>query len=146
MQLEEDLKTPLRIKSGKFYVYVMECKGFYKIGMTDHLKRRISGVNTASPFDVVIIRAYEFRTRKKANDFENHLHRAFKDKRLRSGITGEFKEWFSINLMDLNIIDGKHDKLKRIKERIPAIINDRIRPAYEFSKLLKRERLRNLSA
>lgn len=137
MHLEKELLIKLREASGKFYVYVMESQGLYKIGMTDHLKRRLTGVNTASPFDVVMIRAYEFSTRQKANDFENHLHRTFKAKRLRNSLTGEFKEWFTIDSIDLDIIDAEHARVKEIKT---GIINERIRPAYEFSKILQRER------
>lgn len=137
MHLEKELLIKLREASGKFYVYVMECKGLYKIGMTDHLKRRLTGVNTASPFDVFIIRAYDFSTRQKSNDFEGHLHRLFKDKRLRNGLTGKVKEWFTIDPLDLYIIDGEYARVKEIKT---GIINERIRPAFEFSKILQHER------
>lgn len=137
MHLEKELLIKLREASGKFYVYVMESRGLYKIGMTDHLKRRLTGVNTASPFDVVMIRAYEFSTRQKANDFEGHLHRIFKAKRLRNGLTGKVKEWFTIDSLDLDIIDAEHARVKEIKT---GIINERIRPAFEFSKILQHER------
>lgn len=137
MHLEKELLIKLREPSGKFYVYVMECRSLYKIGMTDHLKRRLTGVNTASPFDVVMVRAYEFNARQKANDFENHLHRMFKSRRLRNGLTGKYKEWFTIDGLDLAIIDAEHARVKEIKT---GIINERIRPAYEFSKILSKNK------
>ena len=127
-----------RQKSGKYFVYVLECKGIYKIGMTDHMKKRLSGINTASPFDIALIKVYEFETRQKANDFENHLHRTFKGKRLRNGITGEFKEWFTIDALDLDIIEAEHARVKEIKK---GIINERLTAAYEYSLILKQKRV-----
>jgi len=72
-------------------VYVVECNGLYKIGMSGSVSRRISSLQTATPYDVKLVDTFESDV---AFEMEQHLHHVFAEKNVQG-------EWFSLDDADL---------------------------------------------
>lgn len=129
-------RRPIRQKSGRYFVYVFKCGEFYKVGHTDHIRGRLSAVNTSSPVDVELVKYYEFRTRQQARAFEVSIHNLFRDKRVRSVITGEFKEWFKLAAVDLLAVDIARMQVIDVPRAVP----ERLAEAFRFAGLLAAKR------
>lgn len=69
-------------------LYVIEAKGkeMVKIGITNDLGKRLSGLNTSSPFPLIVKYSFELND-AEAEKQEKNLHHEFRDTRLNG-------EWF----------------------------------------------------
>ena len=86
------------------YVYIIECKLHYKIGLSDDPDRRLRELQTGCPFPLTIRYRLGFECRKEAAFVEKWLHQKLSGQR---GIG----EWFSYG--------GKAYKLeKRIRQML----------------------------
>jgi hypothetical protein len=105
-----DLDIPVRKKSNAFYVYVFHIQdtSIYKIGYTTHLRQRLFKINCSFPFEVVCIKYYKFTTSDEALQFESHLFRYFKNKRLINKTTNQPKEWFMLDNRNITELDDVH--------------------------------------
>ena len=72
-------------------VYVLECKGSYKIGMTGDLEKRMKGIQAANPFGVQLAHVIFTEDHSKV---EKALHEIF-------AVSRENNEWFNLSLRDL---------------------------------------------
>lgn len=89
-QIVESKNMPLR-KRISGYVYFLSGNGFYKIGKTIILKKRITWYTINLPFKCSLEHAIS------SNDYakcESHFHQKFKDKNVNG-------EWFVLNTNDL---------------------------------------------
>lgn len=75
-------------------VYLLECEGFYKIGITDDVRKRLSQIQTSTPFNVKLIHSIPLAN---AWLLEKHLHERFAKKRVRG-------EWFKLSSDDVNTV------------------------------------------
>lgn len=73
-------------------VYILESGGYYKIGYTTDLMRRIEGLSTGNPLGDVKIIFWILTT--EAKTLETTLHDRFQDKR-------HYREWFRLDEEDL---------------------------------------------
>lgn len=73
------------------YVYIMECKGLYKIGRTKNVQRRYTKIRQEIPFPVILC---GWRKTPNCAELEKSLHGIFADKRA----TGE---WFALDEVSL---------------------------------------------
>lgn len=53
------------------HIYVMECQGFYKVGITENVRHRVSTVQTASPFPVTLVASWRSADAKRE---EKRIH------------------------------------------------------------------------
>ena len=88
----------------KFYLYLLECQGYYKIGKTNNPKNRFTAIRTANPFEVLpIICIYSF-DKTKIDKLESSFH-------LRFAMYSHRNEWFkksSIIIGDyLELVDNE---------------------------------------
>jgi predicted GIY-YIG superfamily endonuclease len=75
------------------YVYVFRCDNYYKIGRTKNVARRISHLQSGSPYQihyVAAVKCYCDTEQDHALCFEAHLHRYFQNCRKRG-------EWFCLD-------------------------------------------------
>lgn len=79
------------VKSQSRCVYVLECRGFYKIGKTADLTSRMKSLQSTNPFEVQI--AHVIFTNDHSQ-VESALHEIFTESRT----TGE---WFKLGMRDL---------------------------------------------
>lgn len=91
------------------FVYVLKNdEGFYKIGYSKNVKKRIKELETANSGNLYLIK--EFKT-KYAAKIEARLHSYFKFQQIN-------REWFDLSIEDLNKIlelcESYHNSLKLI--------------------------------
>ena len=86
-------------------LYVLQCKQFYKIGITSNVNKRLANIQTSNPFPVKLVKVYSY-----LSDDQNIERRVHVDLKKYRG-TGE---WFKT---DLNII------LKTINKHIMYLIS-----------------------
>jgi len=72
-------------------VYVLECKGVYKIGKTGDLNKRMKALQTANPFGMQVAHVIFTEDHHKV---EQALHLIFSNSR-------EANEWFNLSIRDL---------------------------------------------
>lgn len=73
-------------------LYIIECMGFYKIGVTSNLQNRLRAFQVGNPFE------FKVRLLKNCEDcrcVERELHKTFESVRVRG-------EWFKLNEFDLD--------------------------------------------
>jgi hypothetical protein len=88
------LMTKYRVRTQNkksLYVYLLECQGFYKIGITRNVVERLKACQTGNPFEIKLV-YYDFCSR--ARTVEGILHALFKDKNVRG-------EWFKLSDKDI---------------------------------------------
>lgn len=73
-------------------VYIFECKGLYKIGVTSNISRRLKQLQTGNGFKIVEIASYEFFS--MAHCIERILHSKFKE-------CNTLSEWFNLSEFEL---------------------------------------------
>jgi hypothetical protein len=73
------------------YVYLIECSGYYKIGIASDVERRLAELQTGNPADLTIDTCYEF---SNVQAVETVLHQKYSAKRRRG-------EWFELTLTDI---------------------------------------------
>lgn len=81
--------VPAKRLEGFTFVYVAECEGHSKIGLSDWPNSRAEAMQTGCPFKVSIHHSRQFATRKEGQRAERALHRQFDDRR-------GLGEWFSV--------------------------------------------------
>jgi len=82
----------------KGFVYVLYCKGFFKIGHTSStVKSRIHNMVTGNPFNIDIVLVLGYDTPGKAKEAERHLHRRYHERRIKG-------EWFDLKWSDVRIM------------------------------------------
>lgn len=81
--------VPAKRLEGFTFVYVAECEGHSKIGLSDWPNSRAEAMQTGCPFMVSIHHSRQFPTRKEGMQAERALHRQFHDRR-------GLGEWFSV--------------------------------------------------
>jgi hypothetical protein len=81
-----------RAAEKSLYVYIMESGGYYKIGHTSDIGKRIRDIaKTIIPFDTKVLLTVRH---EKAKKIEREAHKQYKDKRIRG-------EWFSFTETEL---------------------------------------------
>jgi|SaaInlLV_10m_DNA_4_1040232.scaffolds.fasta_scaffold22105_3 hypothetical protein len=65
-------------------LYVLECNGYYKIGITNNITNRLKSLQTGNAHEINVIHIEE---RYKPEKAEKYLHQKFSNKRLKG-------EWF----------------------------------------------------
>jgi len=85
---------PVETKEKKGFVYVIKCNDFYKIGRTNNVQKRLSGMQTGNPYELELILSIKTNS---PFTLETSLHTKFKDKLIRG-------EWFKLSDKDLKII------------------------------------------
>ena len=86
------LKEPKPKPKGQ--IYIMECGGYYKIGVSKNVSRRQKQLDNR-PFKVNII--YESDVIKDYFSIEKKIHTQYEDKRING-------EWFNLGQNDINTI------------------------------------------
>ena len=72
-------------------VYVIECNGYYKIGIAYDIKSRLSTLQSSCPYKLKLIAVEHLSSDEKARMSEKHIHNLLKDHRVRG-------EWFDVSL------------------------------------------------
>lgn len=72
------------------YVYIIECGGFLKIGMSKDPSSRARSINTSTPFEVKTIKTFGFKHIDEAKFAEKLIHETLSDLDLHKKL-----EWFS---------------------------------------------------
>jgi hypothetical protein len=75
-------------------VYLLECRGLYKIGRTENLRKRFKSIQVGNPFSIRIAHLIFTGDYIKV---EQALHTIFANKRVRD-------EWFSLSVRDLAVL------------------------------------------
>jgi hypothetical protein len=91
-------------------LYLLECKGLYKIGITtQHPKKRIKNLQTGNPHTISLV---YYKTCSNYLAMEKYFHKKFSDKRLVG-------EWFSLDAEDIGhiITCKKYSVFKAKKEK-----------------------------
>ena len=76
------------------YVYVLECRGYYKIGFSNDPRKRCKKLGTGSPVPIRVV--YKLRT-PFYREIEQTIHTRLHGKRRRG-------EWFLLDESDLDYI------------------------------------------
>ena len=121
--LYKDLKYIEYYTFDPHYVYFISCGNFYiKIGMTKHLQRRLSSIQTGMPFDLKVVGLIEVANRTVAKEVEDYLHELFNEYRKRG-------EWFDFRpVYDWILQSGFKDRPRQ------KVINHRRRKYESFKK------------
>jgi hypothetical protein len=86
------------------YVYIIECGGLFKVGMSENPKKRIQNMLTSLPFKVDIVECIRFRSAYFARLAEKEIHLSLKNLSLH--LSGEWFteiDYFSIEKCRLNL-------------------------------------------
>lgn len=78
------------------YVYFIKCcnkDGYIKIGVSINPEERLSGLSTASPYELKILCTIDFYTSEAAYIAERKLHKMFRSSQIMC-------EWFSPEIYD----------------------------------------------
>ena len=84
------------------YVYIVKCRYFYKIGISQNAERRISGMKTDNPFPITTVKVKFVESYK---DMEKHLHNRY----IERNVTGE---WFFLSDSELDDAIEEVDKME----------------------------------
>ena len=76
-------------------VYILECNGLYKVGVTSNVSKRIKQLQTGNGFKIKEVVSYEFFD--MAYYIENKLHNKFKECNMLG-------EWFSLSEFGLGLL------------------------------------------
>lgn len=74
------------LKASSTFIYIFECQGYYKIGLTDDVKKRVNGLQVGCPFDIRIVKSW------RSNDArveERRIHQLLEAYHVRG-------EWFKL--------------------------------------------------
>lgn len=75
-------------------LYIIECQGYYKIGVATDIESRLAQLSTGNPFPLKVSVLYKF---DNAEPVERALHQCYKESRQRG-------EWFKLSYDDLKNI------------------------------------------
>lgn len=82
------------------YVYIFKCENYYKIGITNNVKRRLHDAQVSTPFKIELI--YNHLC-KFASQREYDLHWKFRKQNVRG-------EWFNLTEDNINFIKQELEK------------------------------------
>ena len=101
-------------------IYVIKCREFYKIGVTNCVERRHKGIGILLPFDMELVLNFKpslskldkYDKRREVRRIEKFLHHHFQMKRVKG-------EWFLLNEEDLSIIPSliKQAMMKQVSKK-----------------------------
>lgn len=83
-----------RFPNSSIYILNIEGSNYYKIGVSQNVKRRVSDISSAMPFKVVVL--YN-QKEDKAYDKEEYLHQLFAERYVKS-------EWFNLTDDDVYLL------------------------------------------
>jgi len=75
-------------------LYIIECQGFYKIGVASDIEARLAQLSTGNPFPLTVETIYKF---ENSDPVERAIHQRYKEQRKRG-------EWFELSYDDLRNI------------------------------------------
>jgi len=75
------------------YLYIMECGGFIKVGISKDPSGRLRSINTSTPFEVKIIKTFGFNFLQEAKFAEKLAHESLSDMGFHEKL-----EWFSCGI------------------------------------------------
>ncbi len=101
-------------------VYILECRGLYKIGKTGDLQKRTKSMQTANPFPMQLMHVI---FTERHDQVEHALHLIFAENRERD-------EWFNLGLRDLAAIKSwsMQQILDIARSRMPKESNEPVIP------------------
>ena len=73
------------------HVYLLQCEGYYKIGIAHNVAKRVASMTTGNPFPIHVVLSDIV---PNAHKYEQSLHEMFKHKRIRG-------EWFQLTPDDV---------------------------------------------
>ena len=91
----------LHFEHAFYYVYLIRelgSDGFFKIGITNNLKQRISTIQTGNPRKVEYVDTIKCWSQSQAREIEAFLHGVLNNARANG-------EWFLDNVNDVSIVD-----------------------------------------
>lgn len=140
------LLNTLRINSSTStsnFLYLINCEGYTKIGITHNVNSRLSSLDGSSPFTTTLI--YSVDLGPEAYNIEQYLHKQYVDFNVK-------KEWFKLSKNQIEELKYKLSSkniLKEYNEHVENEENTRISEiraqrdnAYEYSKLKYEQRLK----
>jgi len=82
----------------KYYLYILQCERYTKIGYTGGTVRdRITGIRSSNPFPLHLLCVMEFEEKKAVLYVERNIHKLFKE-------CSAHGEWFLLTQAQINII------------------------------------------
>lgn len=128
--------------SNHCYVYIIECSGFYKVGITANIKRRLSHIDTSNPNPVSVVDKFKMDSKFIAARSERLAHNALK--KMGMHVKGE---WFSCDDYDLlrDVVNQCCMKYNTKENRVKSLIIDRMniskrKSKLSFKKMTRKER------
>jgi hypothetical protein len=110
------LKTRRAIRVGQDFLYIFEQEGYYKIGISNDPARRLSALQSSTPFEVKIFFVLEFGG--DAEPIEKALHEYFSRKHIRG-------EWYKLSKQDLDFVRSYvSDNKMNILVKQPRLIDN----------------------
>jgi predicted GIY-YIG superfamily endonuclease len=94
------------------YVYLLKCQDFYKIGIATDVQKRISGMQTGSPYPIVLVASVEV---DNPLALERELHAAYEHRHHK-------REWFALTEEDVEAIRSLFGN-KRVEVRRERVYN-----------------------
>lgn len=88
--MKKDKSTSKKERNDKYYVYLVGCVDFYKIGKAKNPKTRLSGLQVGCPYPLKILALKPLKTAYDAMDYETMMHIKFKEYHHQG-------EWFSFS-------------------------------------------------
>jgi hypothetical protein len=73
-------------------IYIVRCNEFYKIGITDNIKKRMVALQTGNPYELSLVKTY-----RAVTTFEGEIHDMFVRQKVRG-------EWFQLDTASLEVI------------------------------------------
>ena len=79
-------RAPEKLPWDEGYVYLVLCGGYHKIGLAKDTDKRISGLQTSSPFEIELVKSWRCN---RPDEIERILHKHYAEHRFRG-------EWFKL--------------------------------------------------
>ena len=101
----------------EFYVYIVECQSVkpypVKIGVSSDAQKRLTTLQTASPYKLTIRHQVKFKSKSLAYEFEGFLHREFDYLNIRNEWFSSFSvDDFNDSVVKWNALTGKDSQIK----------------------------------
>ncbi len=110
-------------------LYLVECQGYFKIGVAYNVQRRLVELSTGNPFDLNALAVYGYAN---AQVVEAALHQRFSNNRIRS-------EWFSMAEDDLKNFHALCQGLGGLALPLDSIVEEDEIAATEDARLYAQE-------
>jgi len=96
------------------YLYLIECQGFYKIGIANDVGSRLAQLSTGNPFPLVVLATWGF---ENALPIEAALHQRFESNHERG-------EWFLLSSQDLETLENTCKLLGGVPSTLATVPED----------------------